>query len=236
MTIVDIQDLTKSYLMGEVLVHALQSVSFQVESGEYVAITGRSGSGKSTLLNLLGCLDQPTSGHYVLAGQDVSHLTDDELSDIRRHRIGFMFQSFNLIPRLTVLENIELPLVYAGITTQEREARALELAEAVGLAGRVDHRPTELSGGELQRVAIARALANKPVMILADEPTGNLDTRTGTAILALLASLWQQGTTIILVTHDIQIARNAPRVLQLQDGMLINYARSERAAVGQALS
>ena len=228
MTIVDIQNLTRSYVMGEVLVHALRSVSFEIESGEYLAITGRSGSGKSTLLNLLGCLDQPSSGRYVLAGQDVSRLTDNELSEIRRHRIGFMFQSFNLIPRLTVLENIELPLVYAGISTEEREERVLGLAQAVGLGERVDHRPTELSGGEMQRVAIARALANRPVMILADEPTGNLDTKTGADILALLVKLWQEGTTIILVTHDIQIARNAPRVLQLQDGTLISDVRSPR--------
>ena len=227
MTIVDVEDLSKSYLMGEVIVNALRSVTFKIESGEYVAITGRSGSGKSTLLNLLGCLDQPTSGRYVLAGKDVSRLDDNELSEIRRHRIGFMFQSFNLIPRLTVLENIELPLVYAGLSTAEREERARGLAEAVGLAQRADHRPTELSGGELQRVAIARALANKPVMILADEPTGNLDTKTGASILELLVKLWQEGTTIIMVTHDMQIARHARRVIQLQDGMVIQDARSQ---------
>ncbi len=225
MTIVDAQNLTKSYMMGEVLVGALRSVSFQIESGEYVAITGRSGSGKSTLLNLLGCLDQPTSGRYILAGQDVSRLTDDELSEIRRHRIGFMFQSFNQIPRLTVLENIELPLVYAGISTTERDQRAWTLAQAVGLGERAKHRPAELSGGELQRVSIARALANRPVMILADEPTGNLDTKTGAEILALLSRLWKEGTTIIMVTHDPQIAGNAPRVIQLQDGAIMSDRR-----------
>ena len=221
MSIVDAQSLQKSYQMGPVIVEALRQVTFRVDEGEYVAVTGASGSGKSTLLNLLGCLDTPTSGRYRLAGHDVSDLSDDDLSDMRRDRIGFIFQSFNLIPRLTVLENISLPLFYAGLSGAEARDRAEQLATKVGLGRRISHRPTELSGGEKQRVAIARALSNQPVMILADEPTGNLDSHTGRDIMDLLHEIWQQGATLIMVTHDLDVAGHAPRMIRLADGELV---------------
>jgi len=222
--IVEVQDLTKFYRMGEVKVEALRGVSFTIERGEYVAVMGPSGSGKSTLLNLLGCLDTPSGGRYVLGGRDVAHLSDDAKADVRRDQIGFIFQSFGLIPRLTVLENIELPLFYAGMSASRIRQRALELAEQVGLAGRTSHRPTELSGGEQQRVAIARALANRPLMILADEPTGNLDSVTEREIMGLLAEIWSQGATLVVVTHDEDVGARARRVLRLADGMLLSDA------------
>ncbi len=218
--IVELQDVRKTYVMGPVRVEALREVSFAIEEGEYVAIMGPSGSGKSTLLNLLGCLDTATDGSYLLAGRNVSSLSDDALADMRRDSIGFVFQSFNLIPRLTVLENIGLPLFYAGISGAESRHRAKGLSELVGLGQRIAHRPSELSGGELQRVAIARALANQPVMILADEPTGNLDSRTGGDILALLDEIWQKGATLIVVTHDADIGDRAQRTIRLADGAL----------------
>ncbi|MDP6439441.1 MAG: ABC transporter ATP-binding protein [Candidatus Brocadiia bacterium] len=220
MNIVELQDVRKTYAMGPVQVEALRGVSFAIEEGEYVAIMGPSGSGKSTLLNLLGCLDTATDGSYLLAGRDVSFLSDDALADMRRDSIGFVFQSFNLIPRLTVLENIGLPLFYAGMSGGESRHRAEGLAELVGLGHRIRHRPSELSGGELQRVAIARALANRPVMILADEPTGNLDSRTGQDILALLDEIWKKGATLIVVTHDADIGDRAQRTIRLADGEL----------------
>jgi len=222
MTLVDIRELGKHYLMGEVTVRALRSVTFRIEQGEYVAITGPSGSGKSTLLNLLGCLDTPSQGHYLLEGRDVSRLNDNALSDTRRDRIGFIFQSYNLIPRLSVLENIELPLFYAGRRMSQCRKRAEDLAERVGLGHRLRHRPSELSGGEQQRVAIARALANDPAIVLADEPTGNLDTATGREILSLLQDVWKQGATMIMVTHDEAIARNARRIIHLTDGRVVS--------------
>jgi len=216
--------------MGEVEVQALREVSFDVSAGEYLAITGPSGSGKSTLLNLLGCLDRPTSGVYRLDGRDVSHLDDDALSDIRRGKIGFVFQSFNLIPRLTVVENIEMPLFYAGLPHSTRRQRALRIAEMVGLGARTRHRPSELSGGEMQRVAMARALVGEPVMILADEPTGNLDSKTGAEILGLIDQIWRGGATIITVTHDEQIATAAQRIIQLVDGELVRDTNSNGEA------
>ena len=229
MSIVETSGLTRTYSMGGALVAALHDVSFSIEEGEYAAITGPSGSGKSTLLNLLGCLDTPTAGHYRLAGHDVSRMNDNELSEIRRDRIGFIFQSFNLIPRLTVLENIEVPLFYAGISGSERRRRARRMAELVGLGDRTGHRPSELSGGEMQRVAIARALSNDPVVILADEPTGNLDTQTGREILKLLTTIHGEGATLIVVTHDEHIGAEAERVIHLIDGRLVSDTVSDRS-------
>ena len=222
--------LSKSYVMGEVEVQALREVSFDVSAGQYLAITGPSGSGKSTLLNLLGCLDRPTSGAYRLDGRDVSHLDDDALSDIRRGKIGFVFQSFNLIPRLTVVENIEMPLFYAGLPHSTRRERALRIAEMVGLGARTRHRPSELSGGEMQRVAIARALVSEPVMVLADEPTGNLDSKTGGEIMGLIDQIWKGGATIITVTHDERVAAAAQRIIHLVDGELVRDTNSNGEA------
>ena len=224
--IVQFTNLTKSYQMGDVRVDALRDVSFAIREGEFVAIVGPSGSGKSTLLNMLGCLDTPTRGTYMLAGQDVSRLDDNALSDTRRDRIGFIFQSYNLIPRLSVLENIEMPLFYAGLTLRECRLRAETYARRVGLGHRLHHRPTELSGGEQQRVGIARALANDPAILLADEPTGNLDTKTGAEILGMLDEVWKQGATIIMVTHDSAIASTASRVIRLTDGRVVHDGSS----------
>ena len=210
----------KTYAMGETEVHALAGVSLSIRTGGSWAIMGPSGSGKSTMLNLLGCLDRPTRGRYVLNGQDVSTLEDDELSDIRLTELGFIFQSFNLIQQLTVAENIELPLYYQGWEAQQSADRAAELADLVGLGDRLSHRPTELSGGQQQRVAVARALANDPSVLLADEPTGNLDTATGQQIMSLLAELNEQGKTIILVTHEAEIARFAKSHLHMRDGRI----------------
>jgi len=228
--IVAVKQLAKVYRMGEVNVAALKSVTFTIHDGEYVAIMGPSGSGKSTLLNLLGCLDTPSSGSYFLAGQDVSRMTDNALSEVRRDRIGFVFQSFNLISQLSVLENIELPLIYADVSPAERQERAERLAQVVGLGHRAGHRPTELSGGEMQRVAIARALSNDPVMILADEPTGNLDTHTGKEIMALLHEVWERGATLLTVTHDEKVAEHAPRQIRLTDGAVIEDTGVKQAS------
>ena len=213
-----LDELHKSYIMGTNEVRALDGVDMAFERGSFWAVMGPSGSGKSTLLNVLGCLDRPTSGRYLLEGQDVSHLSDDELSDIRLRSLGFVFQSFNLIPQLTVRENIELPLYYLGWEADVSAARAVELAAMVGLETRLDHRPTELSGGQQQRVAVARSLANDPAVILADEPTGNLDTATGEQIMALLGELHSQGKTIIMVTHEFDIAAHASHQLHMRDG------------------
>ena len=217
---VRVDDLRKTYVMGAEEVHALAGVSVSVKTGSFWAIMGPSGSGKSTMLNLLGCLDRPTSGTYHLAGEDVSRLDDDALSDIRLKYLGFIFQSFNLIPQLTVEENIALPLYYLGWEAEESSDRARELAERVGLADRLNHRPTELSGGQQQRVAVARALANDPVLLLADEPTGNLDSSTGEDIMRLLTELNEQGKTIIMVTHEAQIAQHARHRLFMRDGLV----------------
>ena len=230
MPIVDAINILKRYEMGGVAVDALRGVNVSFERGEYVAIMGPSGSGKSTFLNLLGCLDQPTSGKYLLDGQDVAQLTDNELSDIRSQRIGFVFQSFNLIRELNVIENIEMPLFYQGVPQKQCEKRATILAESVGLSHRLRHHPIELSGGEQQRVAIARALANDPLIILADEPTGNLDSKSGADILNLLDELHEKGKTIVIVTHDNEIGQRTPRLVRFKDGEIIADELNNRAA------
>jgi putative ABC transport system ATP-binding protein len=220
MAIVSLENLCKVYQLGSLELSALRGLDLSIESGEYVAIMGPSGSGKSTLLNILGCLDRPSSGIYRLAGDDISMLEDDELSMIRGSRIGFIFQSYNLIAQLNVIENIEVPMYYQGATEEVSEQRARELAEMVGLGDRLKHRPFELSGGQQQRVAIARSLANDPVIILADEPTGNLDSRSGDEILSILDDLHRRGKTLIVVTHDDHIAENAEREIHLLDGRI----------------
>ena len=218
--IVEAVNLVKEYQLGEETVHALRGVNVAFEKGEYVAIMGPSGSGKSTFLNLLGCLDQPSSGQYILGGVDVSSLTDNELSEIRRSRIGFIFQSFNLLPELSVVENIQVPLFYSHVPEEESLERAAELAAAVGLGHRLRHRSVELSGGERQRVATARAMANDPLIILADEPTGNLDSKSGGEILDLLDRLNAEGKTIIMVTHDEHVAARTRRTVRFMDGAI----------------
>ncbi|CAH1000134.1 putative ABC transporter ATP-binding protein YknY [Neolewinella maritima] len=216
--VIDINDLTKTYDMGQTKVHALRGIDLQIQTNEYVALMGPSGSGKSTLMNLLGCLDTPTSGRYLLDGKDVSMMDDTELANIRNEKIGFVFQTFNLLPRQTTLENVALPLVYAGLAKRERQQRAAEVLDSVGLGDRLDHRPNELSGGQRQRVAIARALVNRPAIILADEPTGNLDTKTSIEIMEIFEDIQRRGNTVILVTHEPDIAEHAHRIVRLRDG------------------
>ena len=218
--VIDIENITKHYVMGEETVHALRGVSLQIRRNEYLAIMGPSGSGKSTLMNMLGCLDTPSSGRYFFNGKDVSAMDDDELAAIRNHEIGFVFQTFNLLPRSTSLRNVELPLIYAGLDPEAREERAANVLHDVGLGDRMHHKPNELSGGQRQRVAIARALVNDPSIILADEPTGNLDSKTGAEIMQLLENLYQNGNTIILVTHELDIAQHARRTVFLRDGLI----------------
>jgi putative ABC transport system ATP-binding protein len=218
MSLIETHDLWKTYTMGAEEVHALSGVSVDIERGEYLAIMGPSGSGKSTLMNLIGCLDSPTKGSYLLNGRRVSDMNDNELARIRNEEIGFVFQTFNLLPRASALHNVELPLVYAGVGSKDREARARTALEKVDLLPRMTHRPNELSGGQRQRVAVARALVNNPSLLLADEPTGNLDSKTGAEIMALFARLHQAGNTIVLVTHEAEVAAFAHRVLQLKDG------------------
>jgi len=225
--LVSIEDLWKIYPVGPEGVVALRGVSLSIHEGEYVAIMGHSGSGKSTLLNLLGCLDRPTRGRYLLGGEDVSAMSDDQLSEIRNLRIGFVFQSFNLIPWMNIVENIEVPLFYQGMARSDRHPRSRELAELVGLGDRLDHRPTELSGGQQQRVAIARSMANDPLILLADEPTGNLDSRTSDEILQLMELLHQQGKTIVVVTHETHIADRCQRVVELTDGRITSDRQND---------
>lgn len=219
-TIIELKDIKRHYQMGSQEVRALDGVSLTIKKNEYVAIMGPSGSGKSTMMNVIGCLDTPTSGDYILNGTNVSHLTDDELAVVRNREIGFVFQTFNLLPRSNCLANVELPLIYAGIKSSERKEMASEALRRVGLGDRMDHRPNELSGGQRQRVAIARALVNTPSILLADEPTGNLDSKTGVEIMNLFEELYRQGNTIILVTHETEIASHARRIVQLKDGLV----------------
>jgi putative ABC transport system ATP-binding protein len=225
MALIETRDLWKTYVMGEEEIHALRGVSIAIERGEYVAIMGPSGSGKSTLMNLIGCLDTPSQGSYLLNEKEVAAMNDDELARIRNEEIGFVFQTFNLLPRATALHNVELPLVYAGVSSKVRQERAKQALEKVELTSRASHRPNELSGGQRQRVAIARALVNNPSILLADEPTGNLDSKTGTEIMGVFARLHETGNTIIVVTHEPDIAAYAHRVISIRDGQVEKDAR-----------
>jgi putative ABC transport system ATP-binding protein len=230
MGLIELTDLRKTYVMGDQEVHALRGVTFSVDEGEFVAIMGSSGSGKSTLMNTLGCLDRPSSGRYVLDGMEVSQLDRDHLAEIRNRTIGFVFQQFNLLSRTTALENVELPLLYAGVSTRERERRAKASLERVGLGGRLYHHPNQLSGGQQQRVAIARALVSSPRLVLADEPTGNLDSRTSIEVMALLQELGRTGITVVLVTHEPDIAEYAARVIVMRDGEVRSDERHAQVA------
>ncbi len=225
MALIETHDLWKTYVMGTEEIHALRGVSLEIDRGEYVAIMGPSGSGKSTLMNLIGCLDTPTKGSYLLNGKQVGQMNDDELARIRNQEIGFVFQTFNLLPRATALHNVELPLVYAGVPAKERLNRAHQALDRVELSDRMTHRPNQLSGGQRQRVAIARALVNDPSILLADEPTGNLDSKTGGEIMALFTKLHEGGNTIVLVTHEADIAAHARRVVHLRDGQVSDDVR-----------
>jgi putative ABC transport system ATP-binding protein len=226
--VIEIHDIVKNYQVGSVIVRALRSVTINIDKNEYVAIMGPSGSGKSTLMNLLGCLDTPTSGRYILNNTDVSKMEDDFLAEIRNKEIGFVFQTFNLLPRYTALENVTLPLIYGGVQKVEREKMAMETMEQVGLGDRMNHKPNELSGGQRQRVAIARALVNKPSIILADEPTGNLDSKTSLDIMGLLDEIHKKGNTVIVVTHEEEIARHAARIIKLFDGEVSQDYHNEK--------
>ena len=218
--IIKIRNIIRDFELGQEIVHVLKGIDLDIEKGEYVAIMGPSGSGKSTLMNLIGCLDTPTSGTYILNDKDVSQMSDDELAEIRNKEIGFVFQTFNLLPRITALDNVALPMVYAGASKKDRTERAIKVLNDVGLSDRMDHRPNQLSGGQRQRVAVGRALVNKPSIILADEPTGNLDSKTGVEIMNLFEDIHKAGNTIIVVTHEEEIAAHAQRVIRLRDGMI----------------
>jgi len=228
--IIEMASIRKVYDTGKVQVEALKTIDLNVKKGEFVAIVGPSGSGKSTLMNLIGCLDTPTSGTYRLGGEDVSAVTRDQLAEIRNRRVGFVFQSFNLLPQISAFENVELPLVFGGVPAKKRRDRAAELLARVGLGERMDHKPTELSGGQMQRVAIARALAMEPDVLLADEPTGNLDSGSGTDIMGLFTELWGQGSTLVVITHDMSLARRAGRVVEIRDGRITGDRPASEAA------
>jgi len=219
--VIAMEKIRKVYDTGKVKVEALKEIDFAVASGEFVAVVGPSGSGKSTLMNLIGCLDTPTDGTYRLAGEDVAGLSRDELADVRNRRVGFVFQNFNLLPQISAFENVELPLLFGGVAPRTRRERVEELLAKVGLADRMEHKPTELSGGQMQRVAIARALAMEPDILLADEPTGNLDTSSGGDVMSLFGELWQQGRTLVVITHDMSLARRAGRIVEVRDGRII---------------
>ncbi len=219
--IIEMQGIRKIYDTGKVKVEALKGIDLAVERGDFVAIVGPSGSGKSTLMNLIGCLDTPSEGRYRLGGEDVSKFTRDELADVRNRRVGFVFQGFNLLPQISAFENVELPLLFGGVAPKKRRERVEELLTRVGLGDRMDHKPTELSGGQMQRVAIARALAMQPDVVLADEPTGNLDTSAGGDIMGLFTDLWKQGSTLVVITHDMSLARRAGRVVEIRDGRIV---------------
>ena len=234
MALIELDHIQKDYDLGASKVRALQDVHVSIERGEFVAIVGQSGSGKSTLMNILGCLDVPTGGHYKLSGRDVSSLSDDELADVRNLEIGFVFQSFQLLPRASALENVELPLIYRGVSKTERRDRAIEALKLVGLEDRMKHKPAELSGGQRQRVAIARALVTQPSLLLADEPTGNLDSRTGEEIVRLFLDLHKRGNTIILVTHEPKLAARCPRAVRLVDGLVIADGPGRDVALANA--
>jgi putative ABC transport system ATP-binding protein len=218
----EIKKITKIYKMGEVLVNALRGVSFHIDKGQFVAIMGPSGSGKSTLMHIIGCLDHPTEGSFIMDGEDISKVNDNKLAEIRNKKIGFVFQQFNLLARTTILYNVEVPLIYAGVNSKKRKKLAEQVLENVGLGNRLKHRPNEISGGEVQRAAIARALVNNPLIILADEPTGNLDSKNGEEIMKIFNKLHQEGHTIIMVTHELEVAKYAQRIIHLHDGLIEN--------------
>lgn len=235
--LINIRDIGRKYVIGAEVIHALKSVSLDISKGEFVALMGPSGSGKSTLMNILGCLDTPSKGDYILNGINVSQMSDDELAEVRNKEIGFVFQTFNLLPRSTSLDNVALPLIYAGVNKKDRDARSQQALENVGLGNRVTHKPNELSGGQRQRVAVARALINNPSIILADEPTGNLDTKTSIEIMGLLEEIHSKGNTIILVTHEEDIAQHAHRIVRMRDGLIEkDYLNTDIKTVSPRLS
>jgi len=228
--IIEMDGIRKVYDTGKVKVEALKGVDLRIEKGEFVAIVGPSGSGKSTLMNLLGCLDTPSGGDYFIGGEKVAGLTRDALAEVRNRRVGFVFQAFNLLPQISAFENVEMPLVFGGVPPKVRRAKVAELLGKVGLGDRMDHKPTELSGGQMQRVAIARALAMDPDIVLADEPTGNLDTTSGTDIMGVFLDLWKQGSTLVVITHDMVLARRASRIVEIRDGRIVSDRAAEQAA------